>query len=74
MANAREIRDRMRSIQDTMKITNAMHMISSSQTEKSKKSVSEYRATFHTLQSTMSRILRQLPECIQNTSVIRMLS
>ncbi len=27
MANAREIQDRMRSVQDTMKITNAMYMI-----------------------------------------------
>ena len=46
MANAREIRDRMRSIQDTMKITNAMYMISSSKLRKPKKSVSEYRAVF----------------------------
>ena len=29
MANAREIQSRMKSIQDTMKITNAMYMISS---------------------------------------------
>ena len=28
MANAREILDRMKSIQDTMKITNAMYMLS----------------------------------------------
>ena len=30
MANAKEIQARMKSIQDTMKITNAMYMISSS--------------------------------------------
>ena len=30
MANAREIQARMKSIKDTMKITNAMYMISSS--------------------------------------------
>ena len=30
MANAREIQSRMKSIKDTMKITNAMYMISSS--------------------------------------------
>ena len=29
MANTREIQSRMKSIQDTMKITNAMYMISS---------------------------------------------
>ena len=28
MANIKEIQDRMRSIQDTLKITNAMYMIS----------------------------------------------
>lgn len=30
MANAREIQSRIKSVQDTMKITNAMYMISSS--------------------------------------------
>ena len=30
MANVKEIQDRMKSIRDTMKITNAMYMISSS--------------------------------------------
>ena len=39
MANAREIRDRMRSIQDTMKITNAMYMISSSKLRRAKKAL-----------------------------------
>ncbi len=29
MANAKEIQDRMKSVQDTLKITNAMYMISS---------------------------------------------
>ena len=74
MANAREIRDRMRSIQDTMKITNAMYMISSSKLRRAKKALANTEPYFYTLQSTMSRILRHLPECIQNTSVIRMLS
>ena len=37
MASAKEIQDRMRSIKDTLKITNAMYMISSSKTEKIKK-------------------------------------
>ena len=34
MANAREIQSRMKSIQDTMKITNAMYMISSTKLRK----------------------------------------
>ena len=37
MANIKEIQDRMRSIQDTLKITNAMYMISTSKLKKSKK-------------------------------------
>ena len=62
MANAREIRDRMRSIQDTMKITNAMYMISSSKLRRAKKALANTEPYFYTLQSTMSRILRHLPE------------
>ena len=61
MANAREIRDRMRSIQDTMKI-NAMYMISSSKLRRAKKALANTEPYFYTLQSTMSRILRHLPE------------
>ncbi|MFR6272599.1 MAG: F0F1 ATP synthase subunit gamma [Blautia sp.] len=34
MANAKEIQSRINSIQDTMKITNAMYMISSSKLKK----------------------------------------
>lgn len=45
MASAKEIQDRMRSIKDTLKITNAMYMISSSKLKKSK-NVSGHRAVF----------------------------
>ena len=41
MANAREIQSRIKSVQDTMKITNAMYMISSSKMKKAKKVKSE---------------------------------
>ena len=34
MANAREIQNRIKSIQDTLKITNAMYMISSTKLQK----------------------------------------
>lgn len=62
MESAKEIKDRMRSIQDTMKITGAMYMISSSKLKKAKKSLQDTEPYFYTLQSTMSRILRHLPE------------
>ncbi len=48
MANAREIRDRMRSIQDTMKITNAMYMISSSKLRRAKKALANTEPYFYT--------------------------
>ena len=62
MANRKEIQDRMKSIQDTMKITNAMYMISSSKLKKAKKSLEDTEPYFYTLQSTMARILRHLPD------------
>lgn len=62
MASAKEIQDRMRSIKDTLKITNAMYMISSSKLKKSKKMLADTEPYFYTLQSEMSRILRYLPD------------
>ena len=62
MASAKEIQDRMRSIKDTLKITNAMYMISSSKLKKSKKMLADTEPYFYTLPSEMSRILRHLPD------------
>ena len=45
MANAREIQNRIKSIQDTRKITNAMYLISSTKLKKSKAS-GRYRTLF----------------------------
>ena len=42
MANMKEIQERMKSIRDTMKITNAMYMISSSKLKKAKKIACTY--------------------------------
>jgi len=52
----------MKSIKDTMKITNAMYMISSTKLRKAKKSLEETEVYFYTLQTMMARILRHLPE------------
>lgn len=62
MANTKEIQDRMKSIKDTMKITNAMYMISSSKLKKARKALEDTEPYFYALQSTMSRILRHLPD------------
>ena len=47
MANAREIKSRINSVQDTMKITNAMYMISSSKMKKAKKILSDTEPYFY---------------------------
>lgn len=62
MANIREIQSRMKSIRDTMKITNAMYMISSTKLRKAMKNLEETELYFYTLQTMMGRIMRHLPE------------
>ncbi len=62
MANAREIQSRMKSIQDTMKITNAMYMISSSKLKKARKKLADTEPYFYSTQSTISRILRHVED------------
>lgn len=52
----------MKSIQDTMKITSAMYMISSSKMKKAKKNLTDTEPYFETLQRTIGRILRHLPD------------
>lgn len=62
MANTKEIQKRMKSIQDTMKITSAMYMISSSKLRTAKKKLEEAEPYFFTLQCVISRLLRHIPE------------
>lgn len=62
MANTKEIQTRMRSIQDTMKITNAMYMISSSKLKKAKASMEAATDHFYAIQSSIARILRHVPD------------
>ena len=62
MANAREIKSRISSVQDTMKITNAMYMISSSKMKKAKKILSDTEPYFYNMQGAIARILRHVPD------------
>lgn len=62
MANTKEIQTRMHSIQDTMKITNAMYMISSSKLKKAKKAMEDSDVHFFAIQSSIERILRHVPD------------
>ena len=62
MANTREIQSRMKSIEDTMKITNAMYMISSTKLRRAKKELEDTEPYFFTLQGMLARIIRHLPD------------
>lgn len=62
MTNMREIRSRMKSIQDIMKITNAMYLISSSKLKKARKSLTATEPYFEKLQTTIQDILMRAPE------------
>lgn len=56
----------MKSIQDTMKITNAMYMISSSKLKRAKKVLADTEPYFYSIQSAIIRILRHFPD-IENS-------
>lgn len=58
MASAREIQDRIKSINDTKKITSAMYLISSSKLKKAKKALTDTEPYFFTLQATIAKILK----------------
>lgn len=62
MAGTREIQVRMKSIQETMKITNAMYLISSSKLRKAKQILEETTPYYYGVQSTIGRILRHVPD------------
>ena len=62
MANMTEIRSRMKSIQETMKITNAMYLISSTKLRKARGKLDATAPYFELLQSTIKDILFHSPD------------
>ena len=62
MANAREIQGRMKSIKDTMKITNAMYMVSSSKLQKARKDLKKTKPYFQMIQDCLAKMLEVSPE------------
>lgn len=62
MAGLREIKGRIKSIEDTRKITNAMYMISSTKMKKAKQILDATEPYFYTIQSVIDRILRHVPD------------
>ena len=61
MAGTKEIKDRIKSIKDTQKITNAMYLISSTKLKKAKKGLEDTEPYFYELQAMIARILRHMP-------------
>ena len=62
MASAREIQGRMKSIKDTMKITNAMYMVSSSKLQKARRELKKTEPYFHMIQDSIAKLLDEAPE------------
>lgn len=62
MANAREIQGRMKSIKDTMKITNAMYMVSSSKLQKARRDLKNTEPYFYQIQANLAKLLKSAPE------------
>ncbi|HOR23024.1 MAG TPA: FoF1 ATP synthase subunit gamma, partial [Ruminococcus sp.] len=65
MANIREIRERVASIQQILKITNAMYLMSSSKLKKARKALEATEPYFYKLQSTIESVLEHTPHTRQ---------
>ena len=66
MANIKEIRERINSVSDTKKITNAMYMISSTKLRKAKKMLSDTEPFFFATKEMIKRVVDNLPEGTTN--------
>ena len=62
MASITEIRSRMRSVEQTLKITNAMYLISSAKVKKARKQLQEVEPYFDRLAKTILDIFRHSPD------------
>ncbi|MBO4375041.1 MAG: ATP synthase F1 subunit gamma [Lachnospiraceae bacterium] len=62
MAGSADIKNRIKGIQDTRKITNAMYLISSTKLRRAKKSMEDIEPYFYGLQSLMQRMMRHFPD------------
>lgn len=62
MANAKEIQNRIKSIQDTMKITKAMYMMSTMKLRKARQKLENTEPYFYGLQEEISSILLHFPD------------
>ena len=62
MASSKLLKERIESIQDTMKITNAMYLISSSKLRKARQNYQNVLPYFNRMRDTISRVVPHLPD------------
>ncbi len=62
MAGIKEVRDHIKSVEETLKITNAMYLISSSSLRKARKQLEDTRPYFEKVSATISDILHHSPD------------
>ena len=62
MASIKEIRTHIKSVEQTLKITNAMYLISSSNLRKARKQLTDVEPYFQKIETTISDILHHSPE------------
>ena len=62
MASEKEIKNRIKSISDTQKITNAMYLISSTKLRKARQQLEDTQPFFEAMRPAISRLLRYVPD------------
>ncbi len=62
MANLKEIKNRINSVKDTRKITNAMYLIASAKMRRAKQELDETRPYFEAVRTEIKRVFRTAPD------------
>ena len=66
MANIKEIRDRINSVNETLKITSAMYLISSTKLQKAKKMLDDTEPFFFATKAMIERVVSNIPQETKN--------
>ena len=69
MASIKEIRTHIKSVEQTLKITNAMYLISSSNLRKARRQLTDVEPYFSKIEATISDILHHSPEIDHRFSI-----
>ena len=66
MANIKEIRDRINSVNETLKITSAMYLISSTKLQKARKMLADTEPFFFATKAMIERVVSNIPQETKN--------